>query len=461
MIAFDFRGNAMIHKNLRNLLLFMLVVFICCAPVLAQNRTSLPELRSKRLLNDLQIIVAPTPSLGTDMAMGLVVRYGAIYDLTGKEGAANLVSRMLLKATIERTSKDIQDELAYLEATIDVQCDWDGFRIILRGQGSKVERSLLLLYQVIGEAQFNDVDFNAAKQAILADLQKPPDPRQRIHTQYENVLFNGTRYGKALEGTQRSLASIALGDVRYFYRRFFSPSQSSLIIVGDVSARLVLQQASRIWGTWVRAEDIPFTFKPAIKPAGRQIYIEDDPSSPAAQFIIGNLFPRRDDPAFSGALLASRILQERLTKLLPTSLLTVGIDGRRMPGPFYIQGQAAADQAVEQIRKIEKAAEDMKFSAVSAEELDAARKQVLDEFDRDLHSAQGLCRILLDAELFRLGSNYMEGFPDQIRRCDADAIRQAAKNYLIPDGEILLVRGPADVLKPQLSPLGTLQQLIP
>jgi predicted Zn-dependent peptidase len=132
-----------------------------------------------------------------------------------------------------------------------------------------------------------------------------------------------------------------------------------------------------------------------------------------------------------------------------------------MPGPLFIQGQAAADQAIEQIRGVEKAVEAMKFSAVSAEELDAARKEVLDEFDRNLRNAGSLCRILLDAELFRLGSNYAVSFPDQIRRCDADAIRQAAKSYMLPDGEILLVRGPSSVLKPLLSPLGAVQQLAP
>jgi zinc protease len=318
-----------------------------------------------------------------------------------------------------------------------------------------------MLYQVIGEAQFNEPDFNAVKQSLLADLQKPPDPRQRIRTQYDSVLFAGTRYGKSLEGTRASLSNISVGDVRYFYKKFFSPSQSSLIVVGDVSARQVLQQASRIWGIWVRSEDTPFTFKSAIKPAGRQIYIEDDPSSPAAQFILGNTYPRREDPAFTSALLASRILQERLTKLLPTSLLTVGVEGRRMPGPFFIQGQAAADQAIEQIRGVEKAVEAMKFSAVSAEELDAARKEVLDEFDRSLRNAGSLCRVLLDVELFRLGSNYAVSFPEQIRRCDADAIRQAAKNYLLPDGEILLMRGPSSVLRPLLNPLGNVQQLAP
>jgi zinc protease len=429
--------------------------------VAAQDTTPLPELSSKRLLNDLQITVARTPYLGDGMTLGLVLRYGAAFDPGDKGGVANLVSRMLMKATLDRTTKDIQDELAYLGATMEVQCSWDGFRVILHGQSAQVERSLLLLYQVVGEAQFNEPDFNAAKQSILADLQKSPDPRQRIHAQLENVLFKGMTYGRPIEGTQKSLAGISVGDVRFFYHKYFSPSESSLIIVGNVSAQEVLQDATRIYGIWVRTDSTPFTFRRPIKPAGREIYLEDDPSSPAAQFIIGNLFPSREDPDYNGAVLASRILQERLTKLLPTSLLTVGTEGRRIFSPFYIQGQAAADQAVEQIRKIETAVEEMKISPVSKEELDAAQKQLIDRFDRELRSTDGLCGILLDAELYRLGSNYGAGFPDQIRRCDADAVKQAAKDFLFPEGEALLVRGPAAALKRELSPLGTMQQTIP
>jgi len=141
--------------SLRILLVFILLLSICSVPAVAQQDAPLPELRFKRLLNDLQVTVAPTPYLGEDLAIGLVVRYGAAFDLKGKEGVANLLSRMLLKATLEKGSQEIQSELAQLGAAIEVQCNWDGFRIILRGQSSQVDWALLLLYQVICEAQFN------------------------------------------------------------------------------------------------------------------------------------------------------------------------------------------------------------------------------------------------------------------------------------------------------------------
>jgi zinc protease len=444
---------------MRKVLFFMMMAPLFCTSVLAQDTVPLPELSSKRLLNDLQITVASSPNMGDSLTIGLVVRYGSAFDPAGKGGLANLVSRMFVKATTDRTLKDIQDELAYLGATIEIQCDWDGFRFLLRGQSSKYERSLLLLYQIAGEAKLEEADFSAVKQSILEDLQKPPDPRKRIYSRFEGVLFSGTTYGRPLGGTPASVSAITLGDVRFFYRRYFSPSQAALIIVGNVPASQVLQRASRIWGVWVRNDDIPFTFLPPRKPAGRQIYLEDDPDSPSAQFIIGSLFPPREDPSYQNALLAARILQERLTKLLPTSLLTVDSRGRRLASPFYIQGQAAADQAIEQIQKIQNAVEEIKRAPVSNEELAAAQELILNAFNRELSSADGLCSVMMDAELYHLGSNYAVLFPDQIRRCDVNAIRQAANDWIFPGGEVLLISGPSAILKPGLTLLGSLNQL--
>jgi zinc protease len=440
----------------------MMPVLLWCTPAPAQTPVPLPELNSKGLLNDLHITVASDPNAGDSMAIGLVVRYGAAFDPADKGGLAHLVSHMFMRATVDKTAKAIQDELALLGATLEITCDWDGFRFVLNAPSSRCERSLLLLYQVVAEAQFTEADFKVAKESILQSILKPSeDPRQRIRRQLDTYLFSGTTYGRPVQGDSRSLSSITLGDVRAFYRKFFSPGKAALLVVGNLQASLVIQRATRIWGIWVENEDIPYTFLAPREPAGRQIYLEDDPNSPAAQFIIGTLFPRREDPGYGSALLAAQVFQERLTKLLPTSLLTVGYEGRRMSSPFYVQGQAAADQAVDQLKRIRDAADELKRVLVTKEELESARQKVIAEFSRNLTTPEGICRIMLDAELYRLGSNYAALFPDQIRRCDVDALKEAANSWVFPSGEIILVRGPAAALKPALEALGSTRQLVP
>ncbi len=430
-------------------------------PAGAQDQVTLPELSFKRLLNDLQITVASTPYLGEGMTIGLVARYGATFDPAEKGGLAHLVSHLFTKATLDKTAKGIQDELDYLGASIEVQTDWDGMRFLLRGQSSKFERSLLILYQVVGEAQFNPEDLIAAKEQVLKELQKPEDPRQHIHALFENELFRSTTYGRPLVGTKKTIENITIGDVRLFYRRFFSPTGSALVIAGNVPAPLVLQKATRIWGVWVRKDEVPFTFLPPRKLASKNVFVEDDPTSPAAQFILGNLWPQRENPSFYPAIIAARILQERLTKALPTSLITVNAEGRRMPGPFDIQGQAAADQAASEIEKILELGDAMDTSTVSADELAGVQKKWIEEFNKTLTTTDGITQTVLDAELYRLGTNYMAAFPDLVRRVDAAAVKEAAKEWIFPGGVLIVVHGPAAILKPALEPLGPFQLLTP
>src|SRR5512136_185350 len=96
----SFRIN---HMRIRSRLaaVFTLLVSVSMATLdaSAQNQAVLPEVATKRLLNDLQVIVASGQHLGEGMTIGLVLRYGSAFDPADKGGLANLLTRMLGKAT--------------------------------------------------------------------------------------------------------------------------------------------------------------------------------------------------------------------------------------------------------------------------------------------------------------------------------------------------------------------------
>ena len=449
----------MIRHTIRHWILWMVLVFSGTVTAYPQTAASLPELSTTRLLNGLQIIVAPTPQFDRKMAIGLVVRYGSAFDSANKSGVANFLSRMFLKATDNKTGDNIREELKNLGVTLEIQCDWDGYKFLLKGDSATFERSLLLLYEIVCEAQFPEDDLKAMKQQLIEELQQAPDPRLHLREMFEKVLFGGTTYGRTIEGTSDSIKNLTSGDLRYFYSRYFSPNAASLVITGNMAPSEVLERASRIWGLWIRKDPIPFTFAPSRGPVADIHLIEDNPDSSAVEFILGNFSPPRQDPQYSNVTVAARILQQRLRKLLPTSLLTVGVDSRRMPGAFYIQGQAAADEAIDQILAIEESMDAMKRTPVSAEELAEAQNSIIEEFDNKLKTVDGMCTVILDTELFRLGSYYMTAFQDYIRNCDEDYVRQVARDYFFPGKKIVILRGPMKDLMQELKRLGTFKQI--
>jgi zinc protease len=449
------------NKNRAAALAFCFIAaFTFSLPASAQEkRQALPELTRTALLNGLQLYVASTPYLGDTMTVGLLLRYGATFDPASKGGEAYLVSQVLGKATIDLTAKDIQDELNYLNAALEVHCDWDGIRLLLRGRSAAYERLLLLLYRISCEAKFNDEDFTRAQNALLEQLSAPEDVRQRVRTQFDSQLFRSTTYGRPLRGSIATVRNITVGDLRFFYKKFFSPDQAALAVVGSAPVIEIQRKARRIWGVWVKVDETPFTFLPAPKPAALNIFLDDDASSPAAQYILGNLWPNREEPQYYACLLATRLLQDQLTKALPASRLTVASEGRRLPGPFFVQGQAAADQAVEEIKKVMDVVEAFKEADVKPADLSGAQDHLVQEFTEGFGTTDGICNALLDAELYRLGINYLSTVPEFIRRANPQAIKDAAKQWFFPGGLVLVVRGPASILRPQLESLGTVQLL--
>jgi zinc protease len=421
----------------------------------SQASVPLPDLTHKRLLNDLQVVVASTPYLGDSMVIGVGLGYGAAFDPADKGGLAHLVSRLIGRGSQDRTAKDVQDELKLLGASLESRCDWDGIRFYVKGPSARYERMLLLLYQIVGEAVFSDEEVAAARAEALARIASPGDPRRGSREQFEAALMRGTTFGRPITGSKASLENVHPGDVRYFYRRFFSPNAASLVVVGSAPPAPMLQKAARIWGVWVRKDEVPFTFLPPRMPSSRPVTLVDDATSPAAQFLLGNLWLSRDDPAYAAAAVAARILQERLTRALPTSLVTVAFEPRRMAGPFYVQGQAAADQLGAELEKILQAAEQLRTGTVSAEEVAAAQKQLVEDQRKALGTPEGICDQLLEAEMYRLGTNYLSTYPELIQRVEPDGAHEAAQQWIFPGGVLIYVRGPAAALKPVLEKLGT------
>jgi len=257
MIAFKLKRKKMIKRCFFHILLVASI--ICAYPAVSYSQAAavLPELTSKRLLNDLQIVVAENRGFGDDLTIGLIVRYGSALDLSGKGGTAYLLSQLFMRGTLDKSAKDIQNELADLGASIEIQVNWDGYRFLLHGHSSKFERSLLVLQQIVTEAEFTDEDFAEAQKELLEQLQKPEDPRQEIRTLLEWELFRGTTYGRSLKGSVQSVENINIGDVRLFYRKYFTPNAAALVIAGNCQSDIVLPKATRIWGIWIRGEETP------------------------------------------------------------------------------------------------------------------------------------------------------------------------------------------------------------
>src|SRR5947207_10454424 len=70
-----------------------------------------PQLSFRRLLNDLQIVVASAPPFGESTTIGLVLRYSSVFVPPEKGGLSLLALRLFLQAPQSRTRRPPKHEL--------------------------------------------------------------------------------------------------------------------------------------------------------------------------------------------------------------------------------------------------------------------------------------------------------------------------------------------------------------
>jgi zinc protease len=261
---------------------------------------------------------------------------------------------------------------------------------------------------------------------------------------FQRALFQYSPYGHAVEGTIESLENIGMDQVRGFYDRFYRPSRSILVIVGDIRSEDIQQLVTRLsrWENKDLKEEPPgdiFTQSP------RDVRID----RPVAQanIVLGHRGIARANPDFyavsvmnqilGGGGFTSRLMQRvRVEQGLAYSV-TSYFDPRKFAGAFQIVLQTQNSSALQAIDIARQEMRRMQQEPVSDQELNTAKKYLIGSFPLRYASQRDLARLLAHIEYHQLGDAYFSEYPERIRRIEKEHVLAAARRYLNPEGAVV------------------------
>ncbi len=129
-------------------------------------------------------------------------------------------------AKLEGTGTSLFAETQYDYSLLDLTClkdDWS--------------TALDLFDAAIFHPSFNEQDFERVRnQMIAAAQQTGADPDNYLRNAAMKHTFKGMNYEKLQEGTEESLNSISLEDVKEYYRKIIASNKIFFVLVGDVTA---------------------------------------------------------------------------------------------------------------------------------------------------------------------------------------------------------------------------------
>jgi predicted Zn-dependent peptidase len=194
-----------------------------------------PHVWRDRLSNGLEVVIVPRAHTGT-VAIDLYARFGCSMETEQNGGLANLLARMLLRGTGNRTSEDIAREIAATGGSIGASAHYLSSSVMVYAPAESFD----LVLDVVADVGFNplldETDLEKERRVVLHDLAAREDfPSYVFHKKIGARLFPDHPFGRPSDGTTESVSRLTIGDVRRAHERHFVPNNMLLVIAGNVS----------------------------------------------------------------------------------------------------------------------------------------------------------------------------------------------------------------------------------
>ncbi len=413
------------------------------------------------------------------LSLALLLPVGASGDPPERPGLAAFAADMLDEGTRNADSMTIHDRLARMGAQLDTEVGSDAQLLSLGTLARFAKEALALLAEIVTQPRFDPEDVRRVRALRLSRLMQLRDvPAALAERLFTARLYGSHPYGHTPLGTEPSLATIKVDELRQFHHQSWSSSRPVLIAVGDATheaLRALVAETFGDAGDWrglpeaadlADADALFDTFEPLPgAPAnGPRITIIDRPGAAQSELRIGRIAASRSSPhyyalnvlntALGGAFVSRINLNLREEKAFTYGARSA-FEFRLHPGPFSVQTSVETDATAESISEILREITEIAGARpVSPEELSRAHAALVRGFPRGFETADQIARALTQLALHHLPDDHYNQFVPCIKDVTRDEVTRAAQLYLPPGDMKVIVVGDGARLTDSLRQLG-------
>lgn len=368
-------------------------------------------------LNPRQIFYEVDPRRGLPLvSIQCYFAAGAAADPPGKAGLAHLTAEMLRRGTRRFPRHRFLEQLDALGGTIDVVCNKDC--VIVRGEvlRANLKRFLDLFLELLTAPAFAEDELRQLKQELIAQMALDrEDDSNLLHLAFWPEFYGAEHpYGHAVEGSPASLGALTAADVASFFRQHYTAERLYLAVCGRLAEEALNRSLLPRFG------ELPSGAPPAAP---------DLAASPFPEGCRG-LLVTRPERAQNQVLLACPGIAAAAKEAIPLQLALTGFGGtfrsrltreirdRRGlsyhasaslpdllgPAPFYLHTFFETGKTAAGLPLLATLLRDFLAEGLSAEELDHARRYLLNSLPFALETPEKKMGLAI--------ANHLLGRPD-------------------------------------------------
>ncbi|MFP4106969.1 MAG: M16 family metallopeptidase [Phycisphaerae bacterium] len=262
------------------------------------------EFKHTTLDNGLTIAAEVNPQ-AQSMAVGFFARTGSRDETPEVSGVSHFLEHMMFKGTERRTAFDVNREFDELGANYNAFTSEEN-TVYYAAVLPEFQAQLMDLMGDMLRPSLRQDDFDIEKNVILEEIALYEDqPQFRVYDWLMSQYFHDHPLGNMILGTKESIETMKRDDMQAYFDRRYSPTNVTLVAVGNVDFDALVEQARTHCGRWVPLE-APRHVEPAN--GATNSLVVHDPSLVRETVAMMSAAPSAQDEARYAATLASVIV---------------------------------------------------------------------------------------------------------------------------------------------------------
>ncbi len=411
---------------------------------LAMSTAIAPKISKIVLANGLHIFVLPQEFTST-FAAYYHFDVGSAHDPAGRSGIAHLLEHMMFKGTkrIGTTRANEYSELVTRAGGhgMNATTSYDMTRYYVQLPSHQLEMWFSLEAQRLREPVFRD--FESEREVVLEER------RLRVENQAEGVAFERHRkllypkhpYGVPVIGWPEDIRALMRSDAEEYFHTWYSPSNCSMVLVGDLDPQHVEALAEKYFGAW-ETQDLPERLPRPVKGIDslRRDRVEFDALGHLrmAWITVPERHPDHDKLSLLSAVLGE-LSSSRLTRrLVHESELAAAVIsfayGQHESGSFNIIARPTSKSSLRELESgILEVVHELSENGVEQEELDRARIFLEANRTQRLYSKLSLAMDIGAEVALSQDPTRLDTYEERLATITCRQVNELTQRWLVPE----------------------------
>ncbi|MBD2097845.1 insulinase family protein [Trichocoleus sp. FACHB-591] len=374
-------------------------------------------------------------------------RVGSRDEQAGLNGISHLLEHLMFKGTNNRPIQ-FGRLFSALGSQSNAFTSYDQTAYFGTVERDKLQALLVLEADRMKNALINPEQLRSEKRVVVSELQGyENEPGYRLERAVRRAAFPQEAYGLTIGGTKADVESFTVEQVRDYYRKYYSPSNATLVIVGDFDTEPTLQAVKSAFGQIPSQEKLG-TAKPAPaiasttpKPAATQapIMLREPGSASLLQAVYP--LPNLSHPDVPALQVMDYILTGGRSSRLYQALVESGLASEAggyaanllSSGWYSLSVTAAPGKKLNQIdRVLQRSLANLRDKPVSEAELQRAKNQLRASRLLQNRDVTSQAMQLADDQSVAGDYRYSDRLLAAIAQVSAADVQRVAKTYFQP-----------------------------